>query len=101
MPDRREIKESPIFQGEDEIVPYTLTTTPWGSNPTSPILVIKNSAGVDITSTVTSGTASINDDVITLPFIKSLKAGQKYLMKVIFVIGGITVSAPADLIGRE
>ena len=29
----REVKESPLPQGIDERIAYTLTTTPWGSNP--------------------------------------------------------------------
>jgi hypothetical protein len=33
MSNIREIKEGLQYIGEDEIIVYTLTTTPWGSNP--------------------------------------------------------------------
>ena len=31
----RDAKESPLLQGADEQIAYQLTTTPWGSTPTS------------------------------------------------------------------
>lgn len=86
----REIVESPWVQGEDESIAYTLTTTPWGSDPTSPAVVVKDltNGGADVTETVTSGDASADGDVITTPAIGSLTAGHRYRVEVTFTIAG-------------
>jgi hypothetical protein len=62
---QRKIIESPLKQGADEQIYYTLTTTPWGSSPTSVAVVLKNAAGTDVSSTNLSGAASVSGDVIT------------------------------------
>jgi hypothetical protein len=97
MSDNREIKESPLFIGEDETIIFTLTTTPWGSSPTSPSLVVKNVKGENITSDVTTGSASVSNDIITLPSIHSLIKGNKYRMEVKFTISGNIFEAWAEL----
>jgi len=101
MPDQREIKESPIFQGEDESIAYALTTTPWGSSPSSPTLTVKNAASVDITSTVAPGTATVSGDIITCPAISGLKKSNRYRLEIKFTISGNVLETWADLIGRE
>lgn len=90
MPVSREVKESPLHQGADEQMIYTLTTTPWASTPTSPSMVVKDltTGGTDVTSTVTSGSITTSDNVLTLKTIKSLTAGHNYQMEVKFTAGG-------------
>ena len=82
----RRIRESPLWQGEDEQVIYNLTTTPWGSSPTIVNVVVKDSSGNDITTTVTSGNASVNGDVITLPVIQDLVDGEDYRVEIRFTV---------------
>ncbi len=84
----REAIKGVLVQGVDEQIAYQVTTTPWGSSPTNVAVVVKNSAGTDVTATVTSGTASVMGDVITLPVIKSLTAGEVYRVEVKFTVSG-------------
>ena len=93
----REVKESKLLQGADEKIAYQLTTTPWGSTPTS--IVVKcydvTTAREDVTSTNLSGTASATGDVITCPVLQSLTAGNSYRLEIQFVSGGNTWEAYA------
>ena len=85
----REVREGLQTQGEDEQIAYSITTTPWGSDPSSVAVVVKDesAAFADVTDTVTSGSASANGDVITTPIIKSLTAGRTYRVEVKFAAG--------------
>lgn len=78
-------------QGIDEQIAYSITTTKWGSSPTSPSVVVKDvtAALADVTATVMpTGTASAAGDVITLPKLKSLTVDHIYRIEVQFTIGG-------------
>lgn len=94
------IKDSPIYQGEDEQLVYTLTTTPWGSSPSSPAVTIKDAAGTAVTANFTSGSASISGDVITLPTILNLIADIEYRLEVRFTISGNVEEAWSELWGE-
>lgn len=96
----RRITESPLYQGEDERIAYTLTATPWGSSPSSPAVVVKDAAGDDVTSDVTSGSASVSDDVITTPVILDLTAEAQYRLEIKFTVSGNVLEAWADLRGE-
>ena len=96
----RRIRESPLYQGADERLAYTLTTTPWVSAPTSPVLTIKDSDGVDVTATYSTGSTTASGDVITLARIISLVAGAKYRMEVKWTVGSNVYKAWADLYGQ-
>ena len=50
----RRVKESPLYQGVDEQIAYTLTITLWGNSPTSVSVVMKNAAGADVSATYLS-----------------------------------------------
>lgn len=84
----REVTEGPQVQGEDETITYTVTTSNWASLPASESMVVKNRDGVDVTSTVTSGSMSVASDVITLKPISRLVAGERYTVEVQFTAGG-------------
>ena len=93
MATNREIKESPLAQGADETIVYTLTTTPWASTPTSPsakIYSFIDDTYADVTETNMSGTASATGDVITLPAVAALVADTKYRMEIQFTVSGNT-----------
>ena len=98
--DDRRILESPIHQGEDEQIAYTLTTTPWGSDPSSPALTIKDADGEDVTGDYTSGSASASGDVITMPTILDLVAGVQYRLEIKFTSGGNVLEAWAEMRGE-
>jgi len=90
---KRETKESPIFQGADETIAYTITTTPWASTPTSPSAKIYSytqatDTYTDKTSTLMTGTASVSSDVITLPAVAGLTAGTRYRVECQFTVSG-------------
>jgi hypothetical protein len=91
MSTRREIKEGMQYQGADETIVYTLTTTPWGSSPGSvsaKIFEVDGDTYTDKTSTNMTGSASATGDIITLPAIHSLVAGTLYRVEVAFTCSG-------------
>lgn len=84
----REFKESPLWQGVDEQIAYSLTTTPWGSSPSSPAVSIYDEAGTDCSTANLSGSASVSGDVITTPKVTGLTAGKRYRLEIKFTSGG-------------
>lgn len=95
----RDITNGRQDQGSGETVVYTLTTTNWGSNPSSSSVTVYDltSGSADVTSTVTSGSSSESGDVITLPAISSLTAEHIYRVDVEFVSGSSTFVAPCHI----
>jgi len=86
---RLQVKEIDLKQGVDEEIAYTLTTTPWGSTPSDvAVTAYEGSSFTVVTSTVLSGSPSINGDVITTPVVKSLTAGKAYRIEIKFTVGG-------------
>ena len=83
----REVVEGRQIQGADEAIIYTITTTPWASAPASPAIVVKNVAGTDVSTTVTSGVINAAGDVITLKTIKKLVPDESYKVEVQFTAG--------------
>ena len=88
----REVKEGTLQQGVDEAIYWKLTTTPWGSTPTAvAVTAFARSASATwttVTSTVLSGAASVEGDVITLPKLSALTEGTFYRIEVKFTAGG-------------
>jgi len=86
----RIVKEGTQYIGEDEEIVYGLTTTPWGSSPSSPAVVaydITDGGKTNVSDTVLEGVVSASGDVITLPKIKSLTAGNQYRIEILFTSG--------------
>ena len=77
-----------VTQGADEELYYTVTTTNWGSSPSSVSVVAKDPDGTDVSATVLSGSASVSGDVITLSPLKSLTRDHVYRVEVKFTAGG-------------
>jgi hypothetical protein len=85
------VLERNLRQGEDERIAWAIDTTPWGSAPASVVVVVKNLTTVlDVTGSTTTGTASVVGNVITLPTLHSLVAGNRYRIEVRFVSGANT-----------
>jgi hypothetical protein len=91
--DDREFNESPLYQGEDERIAHSVTTTPWGSSPSGVSVVLKDSDGTDVSATHLTGSSSISGDVITLPTMHSLTADERYRLEVKFTVAGNEVEA--------
>ena len=96
MTAKREVKEGKQYQGIEEEIAYTITTTPWGSSPTSITAKVfslpDNGVDSDIVDTTTdnmpSGSPSASGDVITLPVLKSLVLDTMYRVEVKFTCSG-------------
>ena len=104
MSNIREIKENMIFQGEEESIVYSLTTTPWGTGPTTTQATIYTVVGdtyTNLTTTNMTGAASIVNDVITLPTIHSLTAGTLYRVQVWFTAASGNIFEAVALIKAE
>ena len=88
----RQVIEGRQYQGVDEAIAYAVTTTPWGSEPTS--VSVKaydlSTNKADVSSTVLSGTPSVAGDVITLPLLTALVDGHRYRVEVKWVSSGNT-----------
>lgn len=87
MPTPRETKEGIQNQSAQESIAYIVTTTPWGSSPTDVTVTAYDITGgerVDVSTTVLSGSASVSDDIITLPFLEALTAKRIYRIEVKF-----------------
>ena len=100
MSNIREIKEGLQYQGADETIVYTLTTTPWGSTPSSTaakIYAVDGDTLTDKTTTQMTGATSVTGDIITLPTIKSLVAGTLYRVEIVFTCSGNVFEAFAEL----
>jgi hypothetical protein len=97
----REIIEANQEQGVNEQVVYTLITTPWGSSPSSVSCTVyqKNETTgtyTDVTSTtMPTGSASAQGDVITMPTLKLLTVDALYRMQVQFTCSGNVFEAYA------
>jgi len=94
-PIRREVVESPLFQGADETIVYKITTTPWASNITtlsSKIYSYSFADGsyTDVTSANMTGSTTSSGDVVTLPAIAGLSANIRYRVEVKFSSSGNT-----------
>ena len=90
-PEDRLITQSPLYQGADEQIAYQLTTTPWGSSPTSvlaKIYLIDNGYTDYSTTYFGATTSTVSGDVITLPTVKSLESGNRYRLEIKFTAGG-------------
>lgn len=95
MSDLRRIIESPVYQGVEEIISYTLDTSPWGSSPgTISVKVYDKADNSDVTGTVMpTNSPSVSGDVITLSPLKSLTTGHSYRIEIKFVCSGNTFEA--------
>ena len=86
----REVKEGTQYQGADEELAYQITTTNWGSSPSSTAVKAydENNADDDVTSTVfPTNSPSESGDVITLSPLKSMTIGHSYRIEVKFTDG--------------
>lgn len=83
----REVIESPVEQGEDEVIPYVIDTTNWGGSPTLLNVAVKrrqrNGTWVDVTASTTSGDGVVSGDFVATPNILNLIAKNTYRVEVL------------------
>jgi hypothetical protein len=66
MPILRQFRESPLEQGEDERIAYAFDTTKWGVTcPLSPSMRVLDASGLNITSSVTTGSPVVSSCTAT------------------------------------
>ena len=99
----REIVEGTIYQGVNESVAYSITTTVVGSSPTSVSFKIYSvdTQGIetDVTATLAAGSATVSGDIITLPKLSGVSNRGSYRIAVKFTSGGNVYEHYARLIG--
>ena len=98
----REVQQSPLPQGVDERIAYTLTTTPWGSSPGTLSCALKVLPSLaDVSSAKLSGSPSATGDVITSPIVYGLNSGQQYRLEFKFTCSSNIFEAYLILRGEE
>lgn len=90
---RREVIEGVQYQGEDEVIAYTVDVgaiaEALGSPPASVAVVVKDDRGAVVTATVMPvNTPSVAGNVISLSPLRSLTAGVLYRVEAGYTIGG-------------
>ncbi len=80
----REVKESPLIQGVDEIIAYVVDTSKWpGSGAVSSAnSLIYDVDGNEVSSTYMTGTSSVSSADITTAQVTSLVNGARYKLEV-------------------
>lgn len=84
-----EVAEGIQHQSADEKLAFSVTTTNWASNPTSPsVSAYDTMDNTDVTSTVfPTNSPSVSGDVITLSLLRALTKGRTYRIEVQFTVG--------------
>ncbi len=90
---KREVNESPLTQGEDESIAYTIDFTRWGT-PSAPVVTLYDETSAeDVTGSKLTGSASVTDNVVTTPEVYGLTRGRTYRLSCAVTIDGNTMSA--------
>jgi hypothetical protein len=98
----RVVKESPVYQGEDEKVAYQFNYGGIGTPDNSPITVeLKDGDGEDVSGSKLEGSASLSGDVVTCPKVIDLDPGVVYRLECQVVINGNTVERYTEIIAEE
>ena len=101
----QEIAEGIQYQGTEEEIAYTLTTTNWGANPGSVVVKVFSLIGTtytDVTATVMpAGAESVLGDVITLKPLKLLTLDVLYRIEIKFTCSGNIFEAHAWVKGMR
>ena len=88
---RREVKESPIGQGSNEQISYSIDTTAWGGSPSSASCTLYDMTKEpykNVSATNLSGDASSSGDTVTTPEVHSLEPGHLYRLNIQFTSNG-------------
>lgn len=100
----RAFVEGRKLQGVEESIPYTVTTTEWGSSPSSVSVKVFDVTAdfADVTATVMpTGSPSVSGDVITLPALKLLTETHLYRVEVKFTCSGNIFEAYGEILAER
>lgn len=97
----RIIVQSPMFQGEDERIAYRLNTTPWGTSPASPSVVLYDDAGANVSATYMTGSPTVSGVMIIAPVVHSLVRGNQYRMEIKWTDSGNTFETWMDITAQR
>ena len=87
MSSKREFKESPIEQGEDETIAYTVDTTNWGGTPASPactLKILRGSVYYDVSDTNLSGDPTVAENYIVTSEVTALTRNKEYRLEILW-----------------
>lgn len=104
MPQDYETIQTPDRVGTNEVIVFTLTTTPWGGSPSSPVVELyeySDGTETDVTSTNLTGSPSIAGDVITCPSVVNVTDGQRYNLYIRWTSSGNTFETVHRFKGRR
>lgn len=90
----RQVKEKRVSQGVDEVIPYAITTTPWGGSPAGvsfKVFTADEGTFTDVTTTAAAGSATVSSDVIILPGLGWATEGAMLRTEVKWTSGGATL----------
>ena len=88
------VSEGTQYQNTDEIITWAIDVTNIGSSPTSPVVIVTDETGTDVTATVMPvNSPSVAGNVITLSPLKSLTAQKAYTVLVRYVLSGNTLES--------
>ncbi len=92
MADARELPESPMIQGQREIVIYEIDVTLYGGTPSvGGIQITDMKTNLVVTSTVMpSGSATVVSGIVSLPPIRNLVSNRSYLVEMLVTVGSNT-----------
>jgi len=97
---KREVQESPVYQGVAEEIAYTLDTSEWGCEPTG-LGVTISKYGVDCSSDcLSTDSPSASGNIITTPLVKNLEANKQYRLDIQFESSGNTFVAYCIIVGE-
>lgn len=83
----REVTNSPVRQGEDEVIAYRIVSTPWGTHPENVVCTlfdVTEEEWEDVSSENLSGDPVVNVDTILTSKVTGLTVGQRYRLEVKF-----------------
>ncbi len=89
--DIREVAEGRQYQGEDEIVVYTVDVTNVGSSPTAVSVAVFDTSQEELDVTATAmpvNSPAVVANVITLSPLRALVAPHIYRVEIKFTVGG-------------
>ncbi len=105
----RQIKESPLYIGKNETIPYTVdfagfvpSTVTTLSSPTVTLYdITRGEPGTNVSSTKLSGSPTFASLVLTLPTISGLEDGKRYILRCRGSGGGGVYELWAYVIGER
>jgi hypothetical protein len=86
-----DFEQSPVYVSIADVLVFSTDTEDYGGSPTVSSVVAKNlTTGQTVTSSIVSGSATIDGDVITWPSVSGFLKGYLYAVEITFICGSNT-----------